>query len=113
STSAMTAAALPSGTAPRPAASEDPMPLAQSGLNALITLGGRLTGAAPVTTPRGAPPPRLQHQDPRAPEPPPVQLDQRLGAAEPGPRARRQQHPGYATARGGVSRERPHHAVSD
>src|SRR3984885_10526420 len=62
----MTAAALPSGTAPRPAASEDPLPLAQSGLNSLITLGGRRTGAAPVTTTSGVAPPDCSSQIPRS-----------------------------------------------
>ena len=42
------------------------MPLAQSGLNTLITLGGRLTGAAPVTTTRGDAPPDCSSQIPRS-----------------------------------------------
>src|SRR3984957_21339496 len=81
----MTAAALPSGTAPRPAASEDPMPLAQSGLNALITLGGRLTGAAPVTTTRGDAPPDCSSQIPRSTSRTPSSSTSAFGRPSPDP----------------------------
>src|SRR5450755_2201404 len=42
------------------------MPLAQSGLTTLITPGGKVTGAAPVTTTSGAAPPDCSSQIPRS-----------------------------------------------
>ncbi len=59
------AAGQPSGTARRPTASEEPMPVGQSGLCTMIT-PGRVSGAAPVTTTIGSAPPARSSPMPRS-----------------------------------------------
>src|SRR5262249_30216856 len=65
STRATTAAAHASGSAPSPAASEEPMPDRQSGLWTVITPSSG-TSTAPVTTTTGAVPPSRSSATPRS-----------------------------------------------
>src|SRR6185437_8276115 len=88
STRATTAAAQSSGTERRPAASDEPIPVAQSGLKTVITPGS-VTGAAPVTTTTGSAPPARSSPAPRSTRRTPATSTRALGvpSRDPAPAA--------------------------
>src|SRR6516165_9898836 len=106
STRAITAAAQSAGSARSPAASEEPIPVRQSGFGTTVT-PGTVTGTAPVTTSTGAVPPSRSRPAPRSTSRRPPSSTSALGVPSRFPSPAASSTPATVLARGGDPPEPP------